>query len=165
MLTASRTFLLATRTLNVSRPMSTAVKSLYKTSAIASGKGRQGSVKHPETGFSSNLALPKSMGGPGNTSESLNPEILFSAGYASCFLGAVHAVAGAKKVKLPADTSVEAEIELKKGDNFDLAAVITLTAKGVDKKALEDVLAAAHETCPYSRATRGNIDVKVKAVN
>ncbi|KAI8820680.1 OsmC-like protein [Fimicolochytrium jonesii] len=138
--------------------------SIYQTTSSASGKGRQGKVQNHDSGFSSQLALPKSMGGPGNTKESVNPEILFASGYASCFLGAVHAVAGAKKIKLPQDTSVDVTVDLLKGDNFDLKVKIVLKTPGLDKKAAQEVVDAAHQTCPYSRATRNNCPQEVSVV-
>ncbi|KAI8917636.1 hypothetical protein PhCBS80983_g05501 [Powellomyces hirtus] len=146
------------------RAASSAAKSLYQTTSIASGKGRSGNVSNQDSQFKASLALPKSMGGPGNADGTVNPEILFASGYASCFLGAVQAVAGAKKVSLPAETSVKTVVDLKKDTNFELAVKLTLSVPGLSQKVADDVVTTAHEMCPYSRATRGNIEVDVKAV-
>lgn len=103
-----------------------------------------------------------SPGGPGTGT---NPEQLFAAGWSACFIGAMKAVAGAQKIKLPDDLAVDAEVDLgKKGDNYQLSARLNVSLPGMDKKAAQALIEAAHQVCPYSRATRGNIDVELKAV-
>lgn len=103
-----------------------------------------------------------SPGGPGTGT---NPEQLFAAGWSACFIGAMKAVAQQQKIKLPDDLAVDAEVDLgKKGDNYQLSARLNVTLPGMDKKAAQALIEAAHQVCPYSRATRGNIDVELKAV-
>lgn len=103
-----------------------------------------------------------SPGGPGTGT---NPEQLFAAGWSACFIGAMKAVAGAQKIRLPDDVAVDAEVDLgKKGDNYQLSARLNVSLPGMDKKAAQALIEAAHQVCPYSRATRGNIDVELKAV-
>lgn len=103
-----------------------------------------------------------SPGGPGTGT---NPEQLFAAGWSACFIGAMKAVAHQQKLKLPDDLAVDAEVDLgKKGDNYQLSARLNVSLPGMDKKQAQTLIEAAHQVCPYSRATRGNIDVELKAV-
>ncbi|KAJ3015055.1 hypothetical protein HKX48_004798 [Thoreauomyces humboldtii] len=144
------------------RAASSVANSIYQTDSTASGKGRQGKVVNSEGHLEAQLALPKSMGGPGGAP---NPEVLFASGYAACFLGAVHGVAGQLKVHLPKDTKVDAVVDLTKADgNFGLAVQITLTVKGLDQKVADEVVTKAHAMCPYSRAVKGNISATAVAV-
>ncbi|KAI9358226.1 OsmC family protein, partial [Zopfochytrium polystomum] len=138
------------------------ISSVYAAEAVATGKGRDGFVKGSE-GFETKMALPKSLGGPGNSATAQNPEILFAAGYASCFLAAVHAVGGRLKIKT-SDASVRTKIHIGSIEGttgFGLAAEIYVKLPGLDQESAQKVLEAAHEMCPYSTATRGNIDVRV----
>ena len=106
-----------------------------------------------------NLVIPKEMGGPGGVGA--NPEKLFAAGYSACFLGALKAMSGKVGVKVPADTSVTAEIGFgpRAEGGYGITADLIVTMPGIDKADAEKLVHAAHEVCPYSNATRGNVDV------
>ena len=135
-----------------------AVNVIYKTSATATG-GRDGSAKSDDGSVDVTLVVPKEMGGPGGTGA--NPEKLFAAGYAACFLGAMKAVSGKVGVKVPADTTVTAQVGFgpRAEGGFGITADLTATMPGVDKADAEKLMHAAHEVCPYSNATRNNLDV------
>ncbi|MFF6948591.1 organic hydroperoxide resistance protein [Streptomyces iakyrus] len=127
------------------------------------GEGRNGGSVRSEDGLlETSLAIPKELGGAGGAT---NPEQLFAAGWAACFLGAVRRAAAERKIRLAA-TAVSAEITLHHGDDgeFGLAAVLSLELGGVDQETAAELGAAAHRICPYSKATRGNIPVTVSAV-
>lgn len=134
-------------------------KIIYTAHAIAIG-GRDGIVKSDDGKLDVKLNPPKEMGGNGNGT---NPEQLFAAGYAACFIGAIKFVAGTQKVVLPADTSIKASVDFgtrtngSKGFNVDVALIISIP--GMDRAKAEALIHEAHEVCPYSNATRGNIDV------
>jgi osmotically inducible protein OsmC len=118
--------------------------------------GRAGTSKGDTGHLDTKLAFPKSMGGDGNGT---NPEELFAAGYSACFLGALGLVARNAGVKL-GEHSLDAEVDLIKDDtSFHIGVRLTLTAPDLDKATAEDLLNKAHEVCPYSKATRGNVDV------
>ena len=121
---------------------------LYTAHAHVTG-GRDGAAKTDDGKLDVKLAPPKELGGNG---AGTNPEQLFAAGYAACFIGAMRLVAGNEKIAVPQGLAIDADVSLGKDaqDNFRL---------GVDKAAAEALVAKAHEVCPYSRATRGNIDV------
>jgi lipoyl-dependent peroxiredoxin len=90
---------------------------------------------------------------------------LFAAGYSACFIGAMKAVAGKMKVTLPADLAVDAEVDLGPIPNaYGIAARLNVSLPGMDRTAAQALLDAAHQVCPYSNATRGNIDVKINLV-
>jgi lipoyl-dependent peroxiredoxin len=90
---------------------------------------------------------------------------LFAAGWSTCFIGALQNVAGKKKIALPADTAIDAEVDLGlTGPNFGLAARLNVSLPGLDRSVAQALVEEAHQTCPYSRATRGNIDVTVNLV-
>jgi len=100
---------------------------------------------------------PPAMGGSGT-----NPEQLFAAGYSACFIGAMKAVAGKMKVTLPTDLAVDAEVDLGPTPGaYGIAARLNVSLPGMDRAAAQALLEAAHKVCPYSNATRGNIDVKI----
>jgi len=131
---------------------------LYTAHAHAVG-GRQGTAKSDDGHLDVKLGYPKSMGGDG---EGTNPEQLFAAGYAACFLGALGLVARSQGVKL-GEHSLDSEVDLIKDDtSFHIAARLTLTAPELDRETAEKLLHAAHEVCPYSKATRGNVEVELK---
>lgn len=134
------------------------VNVIYKTSATATG-GRDGHARSDDGSVDVNLVVPKEMGGPGGVGA--NPEKLFAAGYSACFLGAMKAMSGKTGVKVPADTSVTAEIGFgpRSEGGYGITANLTISLPGVDKADAEKLVAAAHEVCPYSNATRGNVDV------
>jgi len=102
---------------------------------------------------------------PGGNGTGTNPEQLFAAGWSACFIGAMGKAAGALKVKLPADLSVDAEVDLvlEEGQYF-LQARLNVSLPGLDRETARAVVDTAHQTCPYSKLTRGNIDVELNLV-
>ncbi|MCB8837375.1 organic hydroperoxide resistance protein [Aurantimonas sp. VKM B-3413] len=131
---------------------------IYKTKATATG-GRDGNARSDDGSVDVKLVVPKEMGGPGGTGA--NPEKLFAAGYSACFLGAMKAVSGKVGVKVPADATVTAEIGFgpRSEGGYGITATLVASLPGVERADGEKLLAAAHEVCPYSNATRGNVDV------
>ena len=134
------------------------VNVIYKTSATATG-GRDGAAKSDDGSVDVKLVVPKEMGGPGGVGA--NPEKLFAAGYSACFLGAMKAMSGKVGVSVPADTTVTAEIGFgpRSEGGYGITADLTISMPGVDKADAERLVHAAHEVCPYSNSTRGNVDV------
>lgn len=133
-------------------------KVLYTAHATATG-GRDGAAKSSDGLLDVKLAPPKELGGAGGAT---NPEQLFAAGYAACFLGALKHVAAAEKAKLPADASIDSSVgigQIPAGFGIEVALVVHLP--GMDKSAAEALVHKAHQVCPYSNATRGNIEVKL----
>ena len=132
---------------------------LYTAVATAKG-GREGHVRSSDGILDVDLRIPKSMGGPGG--EATNPEQLFAAGYSACFESALAFVARRDKVTLK-DVSLTAHVTLNKtGDSqFDLTVELHGSFPGVPKADAEKLMQAAHQVCPYSRATRGNVPVKL----
>ena len=137
------------------------VEPIYKTRATASGGGRDGRTRSEDGAVDLSLVVPKEMGGPGG--EGANPETLFAAGYAACFLGAMRAVSRTNGIKVPADATVEAEIGIGKRSEggFGITADLTIALPGLDAAAAKTLVDDAHQLCPYSNATRGNIDVTI----
>jgi Ohr subfamily peroxiredoxin len=135
-----------------------AVNVIYKTNATATG-GRDGAARSDDGSVDVKLVVPKEMGGPGG--EGANPEKLFAAGYAACFLGAMKAVSGKVGVKVPADAQVTATVGFgpREEGGYGVTADLSATLPGVDRADAERLMHAAHEVCPYSNATRGNLDV------
>lgn len=134
-------------------------KILYEAEVTATG-GRDGKAASSDGAFSVNLSVPKGLGGPGG--DGTNPEQLFAAGYAACFLGAVKLVARNRKVALPDTASVTAKVGIGPAPvGYALAVELKASLPGVDRQTGEEILAGAHERCPYSNATRGNVDVKL----
>lgn len=131
---------------------------IYKTNATATG-GRDGRARTEDGSVDVNLVVPKEMGGPGG--DGANPEKLFAAGYSACFLGAMKAVSGKVGVKVPADASVTAEVGFgpRSEGGYGITADLTINLPGVDKAEAQKLAEAAHEVCPYSNATRNNVDV------
>ncbi len=134
------------------------VNVIYKTTATATG-GRDGKARSDDGSVDVQLVVPKEMGGPGGTGA--NPEKLFAAGYAACFLGAMKAVSGKAGVKVPSDASVTAEVGFgpRSEGGYGITADLTITLPGVEKEEAQRLAEAAHEVCPYSNATRNNVDV------
>lgn len=128
---------------------------LYATAATAKG-GREGTVK------SADGVIDLPLGKPGSTSNpKANPETLFAAGYASCFSGALAAVAGKEGLDV-SESTVTANVHFGKTDSgFGLAVDLTADIPGVDSAKAQELVEAAHQLCPYSKATRGNIEVNV----
>ena len=134
-------------------------KVVYTAHATATG-GREGTAKSDDGKLDVKLDLPKAMGGH---DQGTNPEQLFAAGYAACFIGAMRFVAGTQKLELPAETSINSSVSFgprvggAKGFSIDVALEVHLP--GVDRSTAEKIVHEAHEVCPYSNATRNNIDV------
>jgi lipoyl-dependent peroxiredoxin len=136
------------------------VNPLYTAKATSTGAGRLGHVASSDGVLEHDLSIPKEMGGPGGAGT--NPEQLFAAGYAACFHSALQAVARREKVKI-ADSSVTAEVGIgKQGEGFGLAVELQISLPGIEKDQATKLVEAAHQMCPYSNATRGNIDVALK---
>ena len=136
-------------------------KVVYTAHATSTG-GRDGKSSTSDGQVSVQLALPKEMGGNG---AGTNPEQLFAMGYSACFIGAMKFVAGQKKVALPADTSITADVGIGPiPTGFGIQATLHISVPGVARKVVEDIVQAAHIVCPYSNATRGNIDVTLDIV-
>jgi Ohr subfamily peroxiredoxin len=138
------------------------VKTLYRTSATSTG-GREGHTRTEDGRVELQLSTPKELGGAGGPGT--NPEQLFAAGYSACFLGAMKAVSGMQKVTLPPDTAIDASVDLgKAGEAYGIAARLNISIPGMERDAAQKLVDAAHQACPYSRATRGNIDVTLTLV-
>ena len=136
-------------------------KVLYTAHATSTG-GRDGRSKTDDGKLDVKLAPPKEMGG---NDDGTNPEQLFAAGYSACFIGAMKFVAGAQKKVLPADTSIAAEVGIGPiPAGFGIQAALNVSIPGWDRADAEALVEAAHKVCPYSNATRGNIDVTLKVV-
>ena len=132
-------------------------KVLYTASATSVG-GREGRSTSSDNALDVQLSTPKELGGAGGPGT--NPEQLFAAGYSACFLGALKLVAGKQDIKLPEDTSITAEIGIGPiPTGFGIEAKLTITAPGVARDTLQALVDDAHIVCPYSNATRNNIDV------
>jgi lipoyl-dependent peroxiredoxin len=121
--------------------------------------GREGQSRSDDGRLQVKLDRP---GAPGNGT---NPEQLFAAGWSACFEGAMSVAARNRKVALPADTSIDAEVDLNSGaDGFSLTARMNVRVPGVDQRLAQEIVDDAHQICPYSKATRGNIDVLITLV-
>jgi Ohr subfamily peroxiredoxin len=102
---------------------------------------------------------------PGGSGTGTNPEQMFAAGYSACFIGAMKAVAAKQKITLPQDLAIDAEVDLGPvGQAYGIAARLNVSLPGMDKVAARQLVDAAHQVCPYSNATRGNIDVQINLV-
>jgi lipoyl-dependent peroxiredoxin len=135
-------------------------KALYTAHAKSTG-GRTGSTESSDGAIKLALVTPKELGGAGGLGA--NPEQLFASGYSACFIGAMKAVAAREKIALSADVSIAADVSigpmLGKPGAFSIAVKMAITVPGMERAAAQKLVAAAHEVCPYSNATRGNIDV------
>lgn len=141
--------------------MTTLDKVLYTAHATTTG-GRDGRSRTDDGKLEVKLAPPKEMGGNG---DGTNPEQLFAAGYSACFLGAMKFVAGAQKKALPADTTITADIGIGPiPAGFGINATLNVTIPGWAKADAQALVDAAHKVCPYSNATRGNIDVTLNVL-
>jgi Ohr subfamily peroxiredoxin len=135
--------------------MSQLEKVLYTAKAHTTG-GRDGASRTDDGRLDIKLS-PPGMGGSGT-----NPEQLFAAGYSACFIGAMKAVAGKMKATLPADLAVDAEVDLGPvASAYGIAVRLNVSLPGMDRAAAQALIDTAHKVCPYSNATRGNIDVKI----
>jgi len=135
-------------------------KALYTAHATSTG-GRTGSTESSDSKIKLQLSTPKELGG--DSGPGTNPEQLFAAGYSACFIGAMKAVAAKQKVALPADVSIKSDVSIGpmtgKPGAFGIAVAMAVSVPGMAKADVEKLVATAHEVCPYSNATRGNIDV------
>ncbi|RAW00499.1 organic hydroperoxide resistance protein [Pseudochryseolinea flava] len=133
-------------------------KVLYTGKVHVTG-GREGSAKSDDGRLNTSLSTP---GGPGTGS---NPEQLLAAGWSACFIGAMKHNATRLQIPLPADTSVDTEIDLATNDSgYTLQARLNVNLPGLTFEQAQTVIEAAHQTCPYSKATRGNINVTINAI-
>ncbi|WP_431797780.1 organic hydroperoxide resistance protein [Microbacterium kunmingense] len=139
------------------------MNALYTAEALATGGGRDGHVRTTDGILDTDVRVPKELGGAGGAP---NPELLFAAGYAACFHSALQSVARAQKVKVDG-SSVGSRVSLgPNGDGgFQLAVLLEVNVPGVDGEVAQQLADAAHQVCPYSNATRGNIDVTVTVVD
>jgi Ohr subfamily peroxiredoxin len=135
---------------------------LYTAHATSTG-GRTGTSTSSDGALQVTLSTPKELGGAGGPGT--NPEQLFAAGYSACFLGALKAIAARKKIALPAEVSITADVGIGPiPSGFGIQVAMAITVPGLERGAAEALVAAAHQVCPYSNATRGNIDVALTVV-
>lgn len=138
--------------------MASLEKVLYTAHAHTTG-GRDGTSRTDDG------RLDIKLSSPGTAGTGTNPEQLFAAGYSACFIGAMKAVAGMQKVALPDDLSIDASVDLGKlGQGYGVAVRMNISLPGMDRAAAQALVDAAHQVCPYSNATRGNIDVTITLV-
>ena len=138
--------------------MASLEKVLYTAHAHTTG-GRDGASRTDDG------RLDVKLSSPGTAGTGTNPEQLFAAGYSACFIGAMKAVAGMQKVALPDDLSIDASVDLGKlGQGYGVAVRMNISLPGMDRAAAQALVDAAHQVCPYSNATRGNIDVTITLV-
>jgi lipoyl-dependent peroxiredoxin len=137
-------------------------KVLYTATATATG-GRTGTAASSDGKLSVNLSTPRELGGPGG--EGTNPEQMFAAGYSACFIGALKAVGAGQNIKVPDNVSITSEVGIGPiPGGFNIQVAMRITLPGFEREAAEALVAAAHKVCPYSNATRGNVDVTLTVV-
>ena len=140
-------------------------KVLYTAHATSTG-GRTGTTESSDGKVKLQLSTPKALGG--DDGPGTNPEQLFASGYSACFIGAMKAVAARQKISLPANVSIKSDVSIgpmaNKPGAFGIAVAMAITVPGMEKAAAEALVKAAHEVCPYSNATRGNVDVALTVV-
>jgi Ohr subfamily peroxiredoxin len=137
-------------------------KILYTAHATATG-GRDGRAVSSDKVLDIQLSTPKELGGAGGPGS--NPEQLFAAGYSACFIGALKFVAGKQKLALPATTNITGNVGIGPvPTGFAIAVKLEINVPGLPKDQVEKLVAAAHQVCPYSNATRGNVDVQLVVV-
>ena len=134
-------------------------KVLYTAKAHTTG-GRDGGASRSSDG-----QLDIKLSVPGSSRPGTNPEQLFAAGWSACFIGAMKHVAAGMKIRLPADVALDTEVDLCNGaDGYFLRARLNASLPGLERQVGQSILEAAHQTCPYSKATRGNIEVEINLV-
>ena len=140
--------------------MMTEIEKVQYTAKVHTTGGRDGgNSKSDDNRLNIKFSIP---GSPGNGT---NPEQLFAAGWSACLIGAIKLAAGKMKVRLPTDLIVDAEVDLCANDAaYFLQARLNVCLPGLEREVAQTILDAAHQTCPYSKATRGNIDVAIKLV-
>ncbi|MEX3955812.1 organic hydroperoxide resistance protein [Trinickia sp. EG282A] len=137
-------------------------KVLYRAHAHATG-GRDGRAVVPDSKLDFKLTTPRELGGAGG--EGANPEQLFAAGYSACFIGAMKFVAARDKIQMPADASIDGEVGIGPIPNgFGIEVELKISLPGMDRAQAQSLIEKAHVVCPYSNATRNNIDVKLTLV-
>lgn len=140
-------------------------KALYTAHAASTG-GRTGTTESSDGAIKLPLVTPKELGGPGGSGT--NPEQLFAAGYSACFIGAMKAVAARQKIALTSEVSINADVSIGpmagKPGAFGIAVAMAVSVPGMERAAAQKLVDDAHEVCPYSNATRGNIDVTLTLV-
>ncbi len=134
------------------------IEVVYTAHAVATGDGRNGHVASSDGLVDTALAIPAEMGGPGGAT---NPEQLFAAGYAACFHSALRIVAKTEQVTLDDDTTIDASVGIGANGQGGYGLTVSLAASlpGLSQEQADDLVAKAHQVCPYSNATRGNIEV------
>jgi osmotically inducible protein OsmC len=133
-------------------------KVVYQAHATSTG-GRDGSTRSSDGLLDVKLTVPKEMGGAGG---GVNPEQLFAAGYSACFIGAMKFVAGQQKIVLPTDTAIDATVGIGQiPAGFGIEVQMTVKVPGMDHATAQAIVDKAHQVCPYSNATRGNIEVTI----
>ncbi len=140
------------------------MKILYTAHAKSTG-GRTGEAKSSDGQLAVKLVTVKELGGPGGNGT--NPEQLFAAGYSACFLSALKLVSGQQKKALPDDASISADVGIGPQDSgvgFGLAVTLNISIPRMDRAEAQKLVEATHQVCPYSNATRGNVDVKLVLV-
>ena len=139
------------------------VQVLYQTSATAVG-GRTGKARSDDGRLDVELSTPKELGGPGGVGT--NPEQLFAAGYAACFLGALKVAGQQLKVNVPPESSITATVGIgpRSQGGFGITANLAIALPGVDAERARTLVEAAHQICPYSNSTRNNVDVVLTVV-
>lgn len=136
-------------------------KVIYQAQTTVTG-GRDGEAKTSDGLLNLKLSAPKEMGGAGN---GVNPEQLFAAGYSACFLGAIKFVAGTQKINIPQNATIEGKVGIGHiPQGFGIEATLNINLPGMDRAVAQKLIEDAHKVCPYSNATRGNIEVKLNLV-
>ncbi|MFC3816276.1 organic hydroperoxide resistance protein [Lysobacter sp. GCM10012299] len=139
--------------------MTTQLDNVIYTGKTHTTGGRDGASQSSDGRLDIKLSTPGSSG-PGT-----NPEQLFAAGWSACFIGAIGKAAASRKIKLPADLAVDAEVDLgQNADGYGLQARLNVSLPGIDAATARELVETAHQTCPYSKATRGNIGVTINLV-
>lgn len=140
-------------------------KAIYTAHATSTG-GRSGTTESSDGAIKLNLTTPKELGGGGGAGT--NPEQLFAAGYSACFIGAMKAVAAREKISLPAEVAIKSSVSIGpmtgKEGAFGVAVTMEVSVPGMAHDAAQKLVDTAHQVCPYSNATRGNIDVAITVV-
>ncbi|WP_369941227.1 organic hydroperoxide resistance protein [Xanthomonas medicagonis] len=143
--------------------MASPEKILYTAHATATG-GREGRAVSSDKALDVKLSTPRELGGAGG--DGTNPEQLFAAGYSACFIGAMKAVAAQGKQKLPGEVSIEGSVGIGQiPGGFGIAVELRISVPGMPREELQALVEKAHQVCPYSNATRGNIDVNLVVVD
>ena len=135
---------------------------LYTANVVSTG-GREGQSQSDDNALSVKLSTPKALGGPGG--DGTNPEQLFAAGYSACFLGALKFVAGQQRIALPSSAQIAAQVGIGPiPTGFALRVKLTISLPGLPLAQANELVQKAHQVCPYSNATRGNIDVELVVI-